>query len=96
MSVWHQIAGKFHGHSIWVASLENRIETMSVELTALEDATVAIHNAVAAVETKIKLMSDEIERLKAGATDAADVASLAARIHAEADALTSATAAAVV
>ena len=96
MSVWHQISGKFQWHSSRIVTLEHRIETMSEELQALQDAARAMHDAVAAADAKLKLLSDEIARLKAGSADAAAVASLATSIHADADALTSATAAAVV
>ena len=96
MTVWHQISGIFQWQSTRIATLESRIETMSAELDALLAANRAIHDAVASAVTKFKLMSDEIARLKAGSADAADVAIAAGAIHAEADALTSAIAAAVV
>lgn len=96
MSIWHQIAAKFQWQSSRIATLEQRIETMSAELDALLAANRAIHDAVASAVTKLKLLSDEVARLKAGATDVADVAIAAGAIHAEADTLTSAIAAAVV
>lgn len=96
MSIWHQIAAKFQWQSSRIATLEHRIETMSAELDALQEATTAVHDAIAGADAKLKLLSDEVARLKAGATDAAAVASLAGTLHADAAALTSATAAAVV
>ena len=67
---------------------------MSAELDALLAANRAIHDAVASTVTKLKLMNDEIARLKAASPEAADIAIAAGAIHAEADALTSAIAAA--
>ena len=100
MSIWDHIHGIFQWQSNRIAKLEHRIEVMSevmsAELDALQAATTAVHDAVAGADAKLKLMSDEIARLKAGATDAAAVASLAGTLHADAAALTSATAAAVV
>ena len=96
MSVWNHIHGLFQWQSTRITKLEQRIETMSAELDALQDATSAVHDAVALAEAKLKLLSDEVARLKAGATDAAAVASLAGTLHADAAALTSATAAAEV
>ena len=94
MSIWNHIHGLFQWQSNRIAVVEKRIETMSVELDALQAATTAVHDAVAGADAKLKLMSDEIARLKAGSADAAAVASLAGTIHADADLLTSATAAA--
>ena len=96
MSIWNHIHGLFQWQSTRIAVVEKKIETMSAELDALLAANRAIHDAVALAVTKLKLMSDEIARLKAGSADAADVAIAAGAIHAEADLLTSATAAAVV
>ena len=96
MSIWNHIHGIFQRQSTRIAALEHRIETMSAELDALQAATRAIHDAVASAGAKLQLMADEIARLKTGSADAAAVASLATSIHADADLLTSATAAAVV